>query len=122
MMNKDGYFSDDGRTFTINTPRTPRHWYNYLWNEHYVSLISQVGQGESFSQDKMGNRIPLIATRMIFLQDIETGKFWSLNGLSRQDTQLEYHCKHSLGSTTISCWYSKPPQSCTSKVSPLAIR
>ena len=27
-------FSQDGNSCIIKEPRTPRYWYNYLWNEN----------------------------------------------------------------------------------------
>ena len=48
MDSRYGRFVDDGRAFRVSNARTPRHWYNYLWNERYVALFSQTGQGEAF--------------------------------------------------------------------------
>jgi len=94
-----GSFSPDGKSYTITAPNTPRHWYNYLWNEHYVSLVSQVGQGESFSQDGMGNRIPLVSARMLFVRDQGSGEFWAANGGAPGDR--DYRCTHARGHSTI---------------------
>ncbi len=38
--NKYGYFTDDGREYGITDPRTPRPWFNYMWNGRYTGLIS----------------------------------------------------------------------------------
>ncbi len=32
--------ANDGREFVITDPRTPRPWFNYMWNESYAGLIS----------------------------------------------------------------------------------
>ena len=77
MTNQYGRFSPTGQQYIITNPATPRHWYNYLWNGRHISLFSQVGQGESFSQDGMGNRIPLVSARMFFLRDAASGNVWS---------------------------------------------
>lgn len=104
-MNKQhGRFSTTGHEYIISNPHTPRHWFNYLWNGRYVSIFSQLGQGESFSQDGMGNRIPLVAARMLFLRDGASGQVWSANGLPLNggDSHLaNYHCTHGLGYSTI---------------------
>ncbi|HFC11752.1 MAG TPA: hypothetical protein ENJ56_02830, partial [Anaerolineae bacterium] len=93
-----GRFSPNGKQYIIHTPRTPRPWYNYLWNTSHVAIISQVGQGESLSQDAMGNRIPLVAARMLFVRDRDSAEFWSLNGLPNSDN---FCCTHAFGYTTI---------------------
>ena len=42
-------FSEDGNSCIITETRTPRYWYNYLWNEnHYCAQISQTGHGRSY--------------------------------------------------------------------------
>ncbi|NOX61301.1 MAG: hypothetical protein GXP42_05060 [Chloroflexi bacterium] len=100
-MNQVGFFSDDGREYIISVPRAPRHWFNYLWNQDYVGLISQVGQGESLLQDACGHRVALIAARMLFIRDAETHHFWTANALP-PDRATDYRCIHSRdGVTTI---------------------
>ncbi len=37
-----GYFSGDGKEYSITTPDIPRNWYNYIWNDNYMSFTSQV--------------------------------------------------------------------------------
>lgn len=40
LENTDLYqFTDEGNSCQILNPATPRHWYNYLWNEDRLSLI-----------------------------------------------------------------------------------
>ncbi len=100
-----GHFSADGKAFIITTPQTPRHWYNYLWNRNFVSLVSQTGQGEAFSQDALGRRIPLLSARMLFLRDQDSGELWAANGLPVAKAYQNYRCKHALGCTTIALRY-----------------
>ena len=45
-----GHFNADD-SYTITEPETPRHWYNYMFNDEYVSFTSQVGFGEAVCQD-----------------------------------------------------------------------
>ena len=40
-----GHFNEDD-SYSITEPETPRHWYNYFFNDEYVSFTSQVGYGE----------------------------------------------------------------------------
>jgi cellobiose phosphorylase len=97
----NGRFVEDTNEFEINTPETPRDWYNYLWNERYVALFSQTAKGESLTQDSMGRRIEIVFNRMLFLRDQETGKFWSLNGLPVDQFRTGYRCIHGLGYSEI---------------------
>ena len=42
-------FSQDGNACIIKEPKTPRYWYNYLWNEdRYCAQVSQTGHGRSY--------------------------------------------------------------------------
>ncbi len=101
MQTNNGQFSKNGSEFEINTPDTPRDWYNYLWNEKYVALFSQTAQGESLVQDKMGRRIEIIFNRMVFLRDQTTNNFWSINGLPIDQKRTDYRCTHGLGYSEI---------------------
>ena len=67
LNNKYGDFLPDGRQFRITTPDIPRNWYNYLWNDNYITFVSQTGAGDGFLQDGMGNRIGLVAERGLYL-------------------------------------------------------
>ena len=93
-------FSKKGDEVHIDEARLPRHWYNYLWNENYVALVSHLAQGYSLSQDKMGNRIDLVSRRMLFIRDKNTKEYWSVNVLPPDS--LNYRAKHGLGYTEIS--------------------
>ena len=50
-------FSEDGNSCIITETRTPRYWYNYLWNEnHYCAQISQTGHGHICKGQKLSSR------------------------------------------------------------------
>lgn len=99
MNSPYGTFDSAAGEFLIATPRTPRHWYNYLWNDEYVSLFSQRGQGEALSQDGMGRRIACFGERHLFAQDSAAGRLWSLTGGNPDDTS--YLCRHGMGYSVI---------------------
>jgi len=101
MNDQYGTFGSDGATFVITEPRTPREWYNYLWNDRYVSLVSQVGGGESLAQDTMGRRIETVKDRMLYVRDADSGAVWSATALPADAGLSEYTCTHGLGQTTI---------------------
>ena len=99
-----GHFEGDGSRFVITEPETPRHWYNYFFNDDYVSFTSQVGFGEGFAQDDMGNRIPVLSNRNVFLS--EDGKAWSICGLPMKYGYTNYSCAHENGSSEIKLSYN----------------
>ena len=93
-----GHFNADD-SYTITEPETPRHWYNYMFNDEYVTFTSQVGFGEGLCQDIMGRRILLLSNRNIFLA--ENGVYWSLFGLPLDYGYTDYACDHATGFSTI---------------------
>lgn len=99
-----GQFENNGKVFNITEPETPRHWYNYFFNDEYVSFTSQVGFGEGFCQDDKGNRIPVLSNRNIFVS--ENNKFWSICALPIKYGYTDYSCRHTQGSSTISLKYN----------------
>ena len=42
---KFGYFSEDGKSYTITNPETPRQWMNVLFNDNFGSIIANRGEG-----------------------------------------------------------------------------
>lgn len=99
MDDRYGHFSETGNEYIITNPETPRHWFNYLWNDDYITFISQVGYGEGFAQDKMANRAMPVADRNVFL--VEGDDFWTANGLPVTKQYDNYSCTHGLGYTEI---------------------
>ncbi|MBI2419328.1 MAG: glycosyl transferase family 36, partial [Ignavibacteriales bacterium] len=111
FKNKYGYFTDDNREYVITDPRTPRPWFNYIWNEKYASLISHTGGGFSFFETPRDNRL----TRMrynclpwdrpgkyVMVKDPATGEYWSLSWAPTIEKEYQlYECRHGQGYTTI---------------------
>ncbi|MBR2353891.1 MAG: hypothetical protein IKA76_05245, partial [Clostridia bacterium] len=96
-MKEYGHFLN--KTYVITDRDTPRHWYNYLYNDEYVTFTSQVGFGQGFAQDSMGRRINTVTDRAVYLADEET--FWLANGLPVEDNVDFYACTHGIGYTDI---------------------
>ncbi|MDX1977822.1 MAG: glycosyl transferase family 36 [Pseudanabaenaceae cyanobacterium bins.68] len=106
-----GSFSPDGREFIISEPRTPRPWFNYIWNGEYTGLISHTGGGFSFCASPRDNRVTRMRYnslpwdrpgRYVILKDLETGKFWSLSWAPTLDLAYDrYECRHGQGYTQI---------------------
>lgn len=45
LSKKFGYFSEDGKTYTITDQNTPRQWMNILFNDNFGSIIANRGEG-----------------------------------------------------------------------------
>ena len=99
MDRKYGYFSSDGKQYNIITPDIPRNWYNYLWNDNYMSFTSQVGAGESFLQDSLGRRMGLVKDRGFYV--IEDGKSHGICGLPVNQVNDVYLCTHERGASNV---------------------
>ena len=56
-MNKYGYFSKDGKEFTVTRYDTPLPWTNYLSNGNYCAIVSSTGGGFSFYKSHHANCI-----------------------------------------------------------------
>jgi cellobiose phosphorylase len=105
MKKEYGYFNNGGHQYVITDPATPRHWYNYLWNDRYITFISQVGYGEGFAQDDMGRRAQLLINRQLYLIDSEENEFWTANALPINRGYSDYQCTHGIGYTEIKLDY-----------------
>ncbi len=98
-----GHWSEDGSEYIITERKTPRHWYNYYFNDHYNAFSSQVGYGEGFCQDDMGRRVPLVNDRCVYISNKESGNWHTACGLPMSQSYDGYECHHGLGYSTIVC-------------------
>lgn len=99
MENKYGHFNENGSEFIITNPDIPRNWYNYFYNDNFISFTSQAGRGEAFLQDNMGRRIYPVKERGVYVFDGEKG--WNLTGTPFYEKYQHYECSHGLGYTKI---------------------
>lgn len=104
-MKEYGYFRNQGSEFVITTPHTPRHWYNYLYNDSYIAFTSQVGYGESLIQGHLGRRILLADSRQVYILDTESSQYWTANGLPVKKEYQDFSCVHGIGYTEIFSQY-----------------
>ena len=98
-----GYFAERENEYIITNRRTPRHWYNYYFNDTYISFASQTAFGEGFCQDDFGRRIRLITDRCVYLTDQENGEFHTADGRPVRSMYDRFSCRHGLGYSTICC-------------------
>ena len=99
MGKQYGHYLENGVDFCITERDIPRNWYNYLWNDNYVTFVSQTSAGESFLQNKMGCRIKLVKDRGLFLK--EGDEHWGIGGLPVNEKLDSYSCTHQRGTTDI---------------------
>lgn len=102
------HFSDDGKDCIINEVRTPRYWYNYLWNENrYCAQVSQIGHGKSYylSENADMCMINRDEARYVYLRDEESHSCWNI-GVGPLNTEVEeYQCTHSIGYSLLQSSY-----------------
>ena len=99
IMTEYGKYIEGTTDFCITEPDIPRNWYNYFWNDNYVTFTSQVGAGESFVQDDLGRRIKLVADRGFFIT--EGDRHWGIAGLPVEEARDSYKCIHARGRSDI---------------------
>ncbi len=101
-------FSKDGNSCFILNPRTPRYWYNYLWNENrYCARISQIGHGRSYYLSEKADMCMVNQNdaRYIYLRDEEDHSCWNI-GEGPLNTEVEdYQCTHSIGYSLLESKY-----------------
>jgi cellobiose phosphorylase len=98
-MKMYGQFEQNGREFCITERKTPRHWYNYFYNDTYNAFTSQVGVGEGLAQDGLGRRVRLVNNRSMYLTDKDSKTWWSANGYPFAAKFDTFRCRHGLGYT-----------------------
>ncbi len=105
-----GHFDEKNQEYVVTNPATPRPWINYLTNKDYCALVSHTGGGYSFYLDCGINRILRWSPsnfltdrpgRYVYLKDLATGQYWSLNWQPMRRELDFYEGRHGLGYTTI---------------------
>lgn len=106
---KYGNFSDDGKEFLINTPRTPKPWVNVISNGDYGLVVSQTGSGYSWRTHAGLNRVTrweqdLVKDewgKYIYIRDSSNGRIWSAGWKPVCVEPDSYRCRHGIGYTII---------------------
>ena len=106
-----GHVDQELREYVITEMRTPRPWFNYMWNERYAGLISHTGGGFSFLDSPRDNRLTRMRYnclpwdrpgRTLMLRDAADGDFWSLSWAPTLKKPYEHiEARHGLGYTRI---------------------
>jgi cellobiose phosphorylase len=108
-----GRFSDDGKSFVITRPDTPRPWVNVMSTGTYGVVMSQTGSGYSWLHHASLNRITrwsqdLIqdnSGRHIYIRDEESGEFWSVGWQPTRTSFDDFECVHGVGYTSLMSQY-----------------
>lgn len=93
-------FSEDNNSCVIRKPETPRHWYNYLWNESgYCAQVSQMGHGRSYCLNERADmcRVNDNDARYIYLRDEEDAACWNIGEGPLNREVEQYQCTHNIG-------------------------
>lgn len=108
------HFADHGNACVINETNTPRHWYNYLWNENrYCAQISQTGHGRSYYLSEKAEMCMINQqdARYIYLRDDDTNECWNIGQGPLNTPVTNYSCTHHIGYTKIQSSYKGIEQS-----------
>ena len=91
-----GRFTNDGKTFEINTPYTPTRWYNYIFNDEYIVNVSQTMQGSgSMVTDYVQKKITAQARHFYLLDKDSKEVFTPLHTPSNLSYD-GFSCEHGL--------------------------
>ncbi len=107
FFNGTGGFAPDGREYVITTARgheTPAPWANVLANPHFGSIVSESGQGCTWSENAREFRLtpwendPVgdSSGEAFYLRDEERGHFWSPTPLPSRGA-TPYVTRHGFG-------------------------
>jgi cellobiose phosphorylase len=106
-FNGFGGFTTDGREYAIYLgpgTHTPAPWINAIANEKFGAIVSESGQGFSWSDNSQANRLtpwnndPVsdTASEAIYIRDEDTGTFWTPTPLPVRELDA-YRARHGQG-------------------------
>ena len=91
-----GTFVNGGKTYQIRTAKTPTPWKNILFNDEYVTEVSQRLCGEGYAVQNY-KRSPVLASEKGFYVKIGETSYHLCHG-----TGLSYSCEHHIHKTVLS--------------------
>lgn len=104
LLGKALYEFAEDSACVIYDPETPRHWYNYLWNDlGYCAQVSQTGHGRSYYLNEKADMCMLNrdAARFVYLRDEESGSCWNIGEAPLCESVEDYRCTHAISQTTL---------------------
>lgn len=104
-----GQFAEDGASYLIHRPDSPRPWMNVMSMGTYGVALSQTGSGYSWLHHESLNRITRfdqdqiqdMGGRYLYVRDDSSGKFWSVGWQPVRAEPQSYEVIHGVGYTII---------------------
>ena len=114
-MQRFGHMDHEAGEYVITTPETPKSQENFLFNERYFACVNQCGNGYSKYGDAEGHYTAVISgqnepyyepgfqanTRLLYVQDRDTGEFWNVGFYPACREPQQYECRHGIGYTVV---------------------
>lgn len=108
-MSKYGYFSEDGRSFTVTEAYTETPYTNVLYNKDgYCTEINQWGNGIAsvqFEDSEICTITPQNG-KTIYLRNDNTGEVWSIGAEPMHSKVSGFSCEHGDGYSIVKSEYS----------------
>lgn len=99
--NKIWEFQNNGRILAINTPNTPTEWTNYLFNDTYLTEVSQTLQGSSSMIDEYKRTVYTKGQRYFYVRNHNTGEIFCPTTQPYPSQPDHYLCEHGLHYTKL---------------------
>ena len=100
-MSITGEFTQEGKAYRINTPRTPEKWYNLLFNDSYLADISQTLQGKSAFFTDYNQNDYTGGYRHFYLLDRDSKEVFCPCYSPLKTKADSFYCEHHLGHSLI---------------------
>lgn len=115
---KYGNFDMDSREFIVTSPKTPRAFDNFIFNDAIVGNVEQTGVGYTDYQveDKEMTKLTTgigrtcdfdvfgreeYMNRLVYVRDNETGEYWNIGWEPVKKDYDTYRCRHGVGYSII---------------------
>ncbi len=114
-MERFGHMDYAAGEYVVTAPQTTKSQENFLFNERYFACVNQCGNGYSKYGDAEGRYTAIISgqnepyyepgfqvnTRLLYVQDRDTGEFWNVGFYPACREPQEYECRHGIGYTLV---------------------
>lgn len=109
FKNTYGQFAEDGASYLIQRPDTPRPWMNVMSSGAYGVALRQTGAGYSWLHHESMNRLTRgnafetedVGGRGLYVRDDASGKFWSVGAHPGGAKPHAYEVIHGVGYTIL---------------------
>lgn len=93
-----GHFSENGKYYSITTPKTPSQWTNYIFNDGFMSNVDQILQGPTKIVENYSQTAFTKGNRRFYVRDRKSGECWQPNSF---DVTGDFCCDHYLNKTIL---------------------